>query len=344
MTRKMAWIAKLDLVETHPNADSLDICTVGGWKCVTKRDEFKTGDLAVYVTVDAWVPHAIAPFLSKGNEPREYEGVKGERLRTVRLRNALSQGLLMSIESVFTGADRRMYWSQLGKDVSEILGIIKWEAQLPACLAGDAVGLFPSWIPQTNQERIQNLKEELEEWRKLDITWEVTEKCEGTSHTAFYNNEEFGICSRNLQLKENADNSLWSTAATYDLKNKLTALGRNIAIQSELIGPGIQKNIYTLTKHELRVFDIYDIDQARYLTPDERDSIVDQLGLTSAPVLKKSWTIDSANIGDLLFTAEGKSIIGTAGCEREGLVFKANTKERLSFKAISNKYLIKQPD
>ena len=91
--RVMARVVRIDAVEKHPNADALDICTVGGWRVVTKLGEYKAGDLAVYCEVDSWVPTEIASFLSKGKEPREFNGIKGERLKTARLRGELSQGL-----------------------------------------------------------------------------------------------------------------------------------------------------------------------------------------------------------------------------------------------------------
>lgn len=144
--RMMAWIAKIDKVVKHPEADSLDICTVGGWQCVTKLGEFKQGDLAVYVSIDSWVPTELAPFLSKGKEPREYNGVKGERLRTITLRGQLSQGLILPTtgKTPLTGE---------GDDLTEFLGIQKWEKPIPAQLSGLVRGNFPDQVPKTDQER-----------------------------------------------------------------------------------------------------------------------------------------------------------------------------------------------
>ena len=96
--RMMAWVATIDQVQNHPNADRLDLCRVGGWQVVTLRDEYKEGDRVIYISIDSWVPTEIAPFLSKGQEPRVYEGVKGERLRTIKLRGELSQGLILPAE------------------------------------------------------------------------------------------------------------------------------------------------------------------------------------------------------------------------------------------------------
>ena len=99
--RKLASIRRIDDIQPIEGADAIEVATIDGWKVVVKRGEFTVGDLAVYLEIDSWVPHELAAFLSKGKEPREYNGVKGERLRTVKLRGTTSQGLLLKIEDVF---------------------------------------------------------------------------------------------------------------------------------------------------------------------------------------------------------------------------------------------------
>lgn len=99
--RKLATIRKIETITPIPDADAIEVASVGGWKVVVKKGEFKEGDLAVYLEVDSWVPHELAPFLSKGQEPKEFNGVKGERLRTVKLRGTTSQGLLLKLEDCF---------------------------------------------------------------------------------------------------------------------------------------------------------------------------------------------------------------------------------------------------
>lgn len=156
---RMAWIVNIDNVEKHPNADALDICTVGGWKCVTKLGDFKKDDLAVYLRIDSWCPTTLAPFLSKGKEPREFNGVKGERLRTVKLRGELSQGLLLPVTIGIGGfpfiksVSGEIVVVNEGDDVTEALGIQKWERPIPACLAGMVKGNWPSVVQKTDEER-----------------------------------------------------------------------------------------------------------------------------------------------------------------------------------------------
>jgi len=346
MTRKMATIRKIDALRPIVGADAIECAIVGGWTCVVKRGEYVAGDLAVYCEIDSFIPSTIAPFLTKpGHYAKTFEGVEGERLRTVSLRKQISQGLLLPISILeqfdLTDCGDKVRPENLvvGDDVSELLGIVKFEQAVPAALAGEVKGMFPSVIPKTDQERIQNLSVELEEWRAEGLTWTITEKCEGSSFTAFFNDGEFNVCSRNLMLKENADNTLWATANKYDLKNKMTALGRNIAVQAELLGPGVQGNIYKLSKHMLAVFDIFNIDTQQYMSPADCKDMIEQLGLTSVPVLTSSAELSDKTIDVLLKMADGASVMGLVGCKREGLVWKCN-EQRESFKTISNTYLL----
>lgn len=357
--RKMATIRRIDNIRPIPDADAIECAVVGGWTVVVKKNEFKAGELAVYCEIDSWIPNSLAPFLSKGQEPREYEGIKGERLRTVRLRGQLSQGLLLKAQAFSYDSTKCMLpfayagstnekgddgspLVSLGDDVSEMLSIVKYEPPIPAQLAGEVKGLFPGFIPKTDQERIQNLTAELAEWQAKGGSWEVTEKLDGSSMTCYIRDGEFGVCSRNLELKRNLDNTLWNTAWTSGIEEILTNSKRNLALQGELIGEGIQGNPYKIKGHQFKVFDIYDIDQGRYFTPRERiDWITDNdtgNGLDHVPVIDTvSLTVFSVN--KLLEMAEGRSVLHP-NAEREGLVFKRQD-GAASFKAISNKFLIK---
>jgi RNA ligase (TIGR02306 family) len=345
--RKMATVRRVDAVYPIPDADAIEVAVVGGWKVVIKKGEFKAGDLAVYCEIDSWIPNELAPFLSKGSEPREYNGVKGERLRTVKLRGQVSQGLLLPI----TVMNPRM--AELGEhldnaegfDCSEWLNIQKWEAPIPAQLAGEARGVFPGFVPKTDQERVQNLAAELAAWMSEDARWEVTEKLDGSSMTVYVFDEDDGVCSRNLNLRETEGNSLWKTARRNDLIGKVRSTGRNLALQGELIGEGIQGNPYKIRGQEFYLFDIYDIDQGRYLRPTERQELAKSLDIRHVPVLtaraELEDTLGITTMEQLLKFAEGLSVMGDiTGPEREGLVFK-HTDSEVSFKAISNKFLLK---
>lgn len=358
--RKMAYIAEITAVHEIPNADAIVSYEIDeGWNVVDKKTAYSVGDRVIYCMIDAWIPHELAPFLSKGKSPREYNGVKGEKLRTVRLRGVLSQGLIIPISVLGIPVSRAnrglcdVYLkrdenhnvicgvnAELGADVSHFLNIQKWEPP-PEFLNADAKGLFPSFLQKSDQTRIQNLwRENHDLFQRDDIFYQVEEKLEGQSATLYYYNGEFGVCSRNLELKD-SDNTFWNTARKYDVQNKLTLLGRNIAIQCEQCGPGISGNIYGMTEHRLYIYDVFDIDEQRYLSPTERDDITNRLGLPTVPIIIGSHP-GFKSLQEYLDYADGYSVLPYNKTLREGLVFKAHTKERISFKVISNKYLERQ--
>ena len=342
--RKLATIRKIDALTPIEGADKIEVATVGGWKVVAQKGLYQVGDLAVYFEIDSWIPHKLAPFLTKGKEPRVFEGVAGERLRTIKLRGQISQGLLMPLAEVIAIAG---CWSSLdeGEDVTEWLGIKKWEKAIPAQLAGVCKGNFPTVIPKTDQERAQNLVKEIVVANETGVKFEITEKLEGSSMTCYLIKGEFGVCSRNMDLKETEGNSFWATARKEGIEAKMRAVDEHwdFAVQGELIGPGIQGNIYNLKETEFRVFDIYNIQTGEYLKPAARRDIVKFMDLKHVPVLAAQASLyDTLGITDmpqLLKFAEGKSVMGLIGCEREGVVFK-EVEGGMTFKVISNKYLL----
>ena len=341
--RKMATVRRVDAVNPIPDADAIEVATVGGWRVVIKKGEFVPGDLAVYCEIDSWIPNDLAPFLSKGSEPRVYNGVVGERLRTVKLRGQVSQGLLLPHDIVW---DKNMFdFNRFdeGDDVSELLNIQKWEAPIPAQLAGEVRGMFPGFIPKTDQERIQNLTAEFADWTERKLHWEVTEKLDGSSMTVYVFDDDEGVCSRNLNLRETEMNSLWTVARRNDLIGKIRSTGQNLAFQGELIGEGIQGNPYKIRGQEFYLFDIYDIGAGRYLTPLERQALAARLRVLCVPTVAAHAnpydTLGIVDIAQMLKFAEGKSTLMNT-TEREGLVFKCH-EEAVSFKAISNKFLLK---
>jgi len=253
----------------------------------------------------------------------------------MKLRGQISQGLLLPLPS-------EEY--EVNTDVSETLGIQKYEPPAPAHLAGSAKGSFPHFIPKTEQERVQNIDES-----KLDTyIYEVTEKLEGSSMTVYVYQGKAGVCSRNIDLKDTDGNSFWETAKKQYLTELLKTFhhlyGRNIVLQGELIGSGIQGNIYKFDegKRIFYLFDIYDIDKQVYFTQAERFDFLLKANkwgahLPHAPIVQTTATV--SKIKEALAAAEGVSALRIMQ-QREGLVFKS-VDGTFSFKAISNKYLLK---
>lgn len=352
--RRLASIKRIEEIKAIEGADLICAYRVDGWWVVDQKNKYNVGDLVCYCQIDSWIPNSIAPFLSKGQEPREFEGVKGERLRTIRLKGQISQGLLLPITTLKSFiTDYQQYHDLIeDDDVTDILGILKYEGPMNAQLAGLAKGNFPSFIPKTDETRIQSLGKNLVKWNEQQLEVEISEKLDGSSMTVFFRNNaqdetgntisEFGVCSRNLQLKETEGNSFWRAARKYNLEEKLTELNLNIAIQSELCGSGIQGNKYKLTDIDFYVFTVYNIDTGEYLTSYERIDLCKQLGLKHVPILG-TMVLGDETVDSLLDKAEGKSVLNPK-TEREGLVFKCIDYPSIHWKAISNRFLLKNGD
>lgn len=339
--RKLATLRRVSGITPIDGADMIELAQVDGWQCVVKKGEFLPGELGVYFEIDSFLPvEERYEFLRKSSYKNNEAG-EGFRLRTTRLRGALSQGLLMPV-SVFP----EIVNLECGEDVTELLGIRLYEPPVPAQLQGMVRGSFPSVIRKTDQERIQNLPEYLVDLR--GIAFEVTEKLDGSSMTVYVNDGQFGVCSRNFDLKETEDNSFWQMARILDIEHALGRLGRNLALQGELVGPGIQKNPLKLRDPMFFLFDIWNIDTQCYLTPRERMALLSSLPETirQVPVVDPCLKVFDVfpTMEEILVYAQGRSQL-CMECEREGLVFKSLElvgHDIVSFKAINNVYLLKQ--
>ena len=322
--RKMASVQQIAEIKPIEGADRIEAYRINGWWVVDSKGKYAAGDYVVYCEVDSWIPHELAPFLSKGKEPREFEGIKGERLKTARLRGQLSQGLILPIPDSFVKLE--------GMDCTEALGIRKWERPIPTQLRGLIKGNFPSEIPKTDQQRVQNIK--IEEY--VGYSYEVTEKLHGSSMTCYLDKEgEFHACSRNLDLKFDENNAYWKAAINFNVEGKMRAAGlAGVAIQGELCGAGINGNNYNL-KLDWFVFDVYVVGEG-YMPPKKRRDLLSVLGLKHVPVVEVFAELDYT-VPELLEMANGKSFI--ADCLREGFVYKSEDGSK-SFKGISNEWLI----
>lgn len=361
MERKLASIRRISDIQPIEGADMIELAIVDGWKVVVAKNVgHKVGDMVVYCEIDSFLPiKEEFEFLRKSSF-KKMGDQEGFRLRTVKLRGQVSQGLILPMSVLFEGYGYRVSETLLnenvalepdklvispsdmielvvGNDVTEKLGIIKYEPPIPAELAGKVKGMFPSFIRKTDEERIQNLASEYEEMKKH--TYYETEKLDGSSATFFYNNGEFGVCSRNLELLETEGNTFWKVARELDLENKLKEYGFNLSIQGELIGEGIQGNPYKIKGQTVRFFNLYDIDLQVYHSLSVFKETMKVLGLETVPVLRTNFKLPDT-IDELLKMADGKSELNP-NFDREGIVVRSLDRT-ISFKVISNKFLLNE--
>ncbi len=344
MNRKLASVQRVLEVVPIAGADAIEAVRIHGWTCVVKKGAFAVGDRGVFFEIDA-VPPDLAPYrflwAVKGVIPGEGARPKSFRIRTKTLRGCLSQGLLLSFAEL--GLDGEF---ADGDDLTARLGVEKYE---PALTMGamDLRGPFPGRVPKTDEMRVQSVPAVLDELRGLPYV--ATLKCDGTSATYLVDpyDGSFHCCGRNWSVRE-GDNAYWLVAKQLDLDAKLRAKEGRYAIQGELCGPGIQKNLLGLTRTRLFVFSVYDLVAMRFVSDGEMRALCDELGLDAVPVVEagESFAHDQAS---LLALADGR-YEGTKN-PREGIVIRPRDERRsealggrLSFKAISNRYLLAERD
>lgn len=343
MERKLATIREITNITPIEGADKIELAHVGGWKVVVAKDVgHKVGNKVLYCEIDSFLP--IEPefeFLRKSSYKKMGEQ-EGFRLRTIKLRGQISQGLIIPLEDTINILKRKngeVYHEMLheNKDISPLLGIVKYEPPVPAELAGKVKGNFPSFLRKTDEERVQNLSNQYNELK--NHTYYITEKLDGSSATFYFNNGVFGVCSRNLELLETEGNTFWKVARELDLENKLRNYGLNIAIQGELIGEGIQGNPYKIKGQTVRFFNLFNIDLQEYHSLLVFKQTMDVLGLETVPVLDINFQLPD-NIEKILEYADGKSSLNP-NFDREGVVVRSLDRI-ISFKAISNKFLLNE--
>lgn len=366
IVRRLASVRIITAIEPIPDADKIETATVDGWKVVVKKGDFEVGDPGLYFEIDSWVPQKIAPFLYKG---RSYNDVPGERLRTVKLRKQISQGLLIPLaKSVVNGEPRYalpildsdgqpedFIDANPGDNLTEILGIQKWEKEVPANLRGQIRGNFPPFLRKTDQERVQNLSREIQKWHAEGFlfaqdAFEVTQKLDGSSMTVYFKDGVFGVCSRNLDLKEAVDNSFWVAARVYGLEEALRKAtevyeGREFAVQGELIGPGIQGNPHSVDKLHFYAFDVWSITEQAYFSPQFAQGFCERFAIPYVPLIHMGARC-MKTVPEHLAFAERIDHISKKN-QAEGVVWKLlesgpYCKRRETFKAISNKYLLQE--
>ncbi len=341
MERKLASVQRALEILPIEGADAIELVRINGWQCVTKKGEFSVGDLGVFLEIDA-VPPDTDPFqflwtAKDGTVPPRPDKF---RIRTKKLRGALSQGLFLPLDGFDLGE------VTAGDNVTERLGVEKYEPPLPAGNAGEIGGNFPGFIPKTDEIRVQSEPEVLVEL--FNAPYAITLKYDGTSATYCVDprDGQFLACGRNYSISE-GDSFYWRIARQLDLPAKLAAHPQ-MAIQGEICGPGIQKNRLDLKQIALFAFNVYDIANRRYLAHAEAREFLDEIGVAAVETVEIGQSF-GYNQNSLLALAEGK-YPGTTN-EREGIVIRPLTERRsevlrgrLSFKAISNRFLLKEKD
>lgn len=397
MARKLAHIEKVHDIRPIPGADRIEQVRVLGWNVIVKKDEFKDGDLCIYVEIDSKMPENDARY--------EFLASKHFKIKTMKMRGTISQGIVfhlsdfpelknvkegqdvtdaLGITKIVTDEERRLAREEgfnkknieraklsrvakrfpnfvksrigrwlLGHKFTKviILGLFGGKTQKPL--------QFPVWIRKTDEERIQNLPHYCE----LEDVFIATEKIDGTSTTFAVSAKnskckkyEFIVCSRNVRQatedqanwhSQDCGNVYWEMAHKYNVQEVLTAIAsenhwEKVVLQGETIGVGLQGNRYDLPDRQFYAFNFV-VNGVRWDTL-EAAKFLQAYGINWVPILETDFHM-LPTVDDMLAYAEGYSVIVDGKKPREGIVFRARTDSELSFKAVSNSFLLeKHPD
>ena len=156
--RKLVTIQKISEIKPIEGADAIELVIIKGWQCVSKKGEFKAGDFCVYFEVDSFLPvDERYEFLRRTSyRDNEFMGI-GFRIKTMTMRGEISQGLALPI-TMFP----EVAGVAAGENVTDLLGVRKWELPEQVGTAGIAIGNKPFGIPTTDETRLQSMPEFLE--------------------------------------------------------------------------------------------------------------------------------------------------------------------------------------
>lgn len=428
--RKLASVRRIAAIDPIEGADQIVCVTVDGWKLVSNKENgFKVGDLVIYFEIDSFLPCIPEFEWMRARCYKKTENLgEGFLVRTIKLRGQVSQGLIVPIsdfDSYFdefegrkgileyiwggherdSSNDREVFHPiEEGLDLTDVIGVKKFEKPIPAELSGKVRGNFPSFIFKTDQERIQNnfgriknwiffgknevepvidelLIEQFEQFNSSVIPgaqctyfkngnlwfkktpvkndedtiaerslYEVTLKLDGSSMTVYHKDGQIGVCSRNMDLTRDPGNSFWAVALKSGVFHWLIEDGRNLAIQGELMGPGIQGNREALGNLKMFVFDVFDIDKQERWAPGVRrlwmdnflkSPYIDDGFIDHVPFVTDYCITEETTVETLLELADTTPSLNNKVAE--GIVFK-NYVGGDSFKVISNKFLLKEKD
>ena len=263
-------------------ADKIELARIQGWQSVVKKGEYKIGDKVVFVPIDTVVtPADWNQFLWDKKDP-----TKPIRIKTAKLRGAISQGVIFPLTIITP----EMNVDELAQE----LGITKYEKPIPAHLAGQVRGDFPTHlVSKTDEDNLKSNIEVLDELKEADFV-ETTIKMDGTSATYIKELDfSFSVCSRNLELKDTESNVHWQMARKYDIINNLNP---GYAIQGEIAGPGIQGNPAKLSEVTLFIFNVINLYFRKPLARDSWD-----LAFKDIPKihLYRTWTKEEFSVMDI---------------------------------------------
>lgn len=319
---RLVYVGKIIELQDIPGADFIVsatvVCGAGGkWRGIVRKSDFTIGDHCIVFLPDAQIPE---------RDDMQFMAATHWRVKMRRFKGAPSE-VVIFMPKPFLGSE-----FDIGTDVTTKYGVTKYHKPIPSNMQGKAKGVFPGFIPKTDEPNYQNMEGQECIENLIGQPYYITEKADGSSTTAYRYRGEFGVCSRNLELQRDEDNGYWKVAIKYDLENKLP---EGYAIQWETCGPKIQGNSMGLKEVDGFAFSGYKIDEHRYLEMTEFWSLIDRLKFPICKIVELNRS----------FNAEGLELLGEGayanGKQREGVVVRSQENfghKPLSFKVINLNY------
>jgi RNA ligase (TIGR02306 family) len=346
---KLASVERITEIKPIDGADKILAARVLGYWTVIKKDEFKVGDFCIWHQPDTIVDttNPVYSFLKEG------------RLKVIKLRKQVSQGLALPLEKF------SHKWPELlvrptdevnkvsiveGQDVSDIIGIKKYEKPIPECMKGITKGSFPGFIPKTDENNLRSYPAILSNLYAEEDVY-VTVKIDGQSSTYYAHDAKFGVCSRNQELVFNENNGFWKNALKYNIEDALWKLcnktGKSWALQGESYGPGIQANKLGVAELSFAAFALYNITDACVASLDEFWNFCTTYEIPSVYKIPHQGKLENfgKNIDEILDKVNHQ--VYNNGSPAEGLVFRTTRQipwadlRDLSGKIISEKFALK---
>jgi len=357
-------VVSIDSIEPIEGADRIEVAYIGDYQVIVGKDSYKVGDFAVYIPEQSIVPVEVQKTI--GVEGR-LSGKGKDRVKAIKLKGVLSQGLLYPLNPQ-TDVEGTM---KLGWDMSDALGITKYEPPIPTQFQGKHKGGYLDVTINYDFENIKKTPDMFEEDEDVVFTEKLhgTFMCIGimplrTEPNWFCDGRIFvtskGLSKRGITIDDCEDNRQSNTYVKILLelfdtlpvwKEKLN----NMAVEpdamthyilGEVYGAGIQDLAYGTKKPEFRVFDIYAglPNKGEYLNHDDLMEACNAVGFETVPVLYKG----KFNKDTMLEFTNGPSTL--ADHIKEGIVIKSLTegerygknRMRKIAKSISEDYLLRK--
>ena len=346
--RKLASIQRVYAVEPIEGADKIEMAKVLGWSCVVNKGSFKPMDLGVYFEIDSFLPIRPEFEFLRGNSYKNTPIMgEGFRLRTMKFRGQISQGLLLPL-STFPELPADV---ELGQDVTELFGVRKYEIEERATTGGNVIGTLPYDVPHTDETRVQEEPNLIQAFAGLE--YYISTKMDGSSHSISLDDDGFHVTGHNYEYRDDDSSAFYRLVNERGYKDALQRFKEEsgdmlITVQGEFCAPGIQQNRLRLKKPEWYVFTVR--ENGRRVGLSRMKEVCERCGFNMVPIEEIGVDLPSKypTVEALLARADGEY---PNGGKKEGIVIRTTEPVYneiiggpLSMKCVSNKYLLKNEE